>query len=54
MLHYSLVYPHLNYVTEVWGTAGPTYLNRIPILQRVVNLIQGNRTIHSLHLTPVF
>ena len=24
MLYYSLVYPHLNYVTEAWGSADPT------------------------------
>ena len=24
MLYYSLVYPHLNYVTEVWGSADPS------------------------------
>ena len=29
ILYHSLVYPHLNYVTEVWGSADPTYLNRI-------------------------
>ena len=34
ILPYSLVYPHLNYVTEVWGSADPTYLNRILILQK--------------------
>ena len=34
MLYYSLVYPHLNYVTEVWGSADPTYLNRILLLQK--------------------
>ena len=34
MLYYSLVYPHLNYVTEVWGSADPTYLDRILILQK--------------------
>ena len=25
MLYHSLVIPHLNYVTEVWGSADPTY-----------------------------
>ena len=34
MLYHSLVYPHLNYVTEVWGSANPSYLNRILILQK--------------------
>ena len=40
MLYYSLVYPYLNYLTEVWGSADSTYLNRIPILQkRIVRML---------------
>ena len=40
MLYYSLVYPHLNYVTEVWGSADPVHLNRIFILQkRIVRML---------------
>ena len=43
MLYYSLVYPHLNYVTEVWGSADPTYLNIILILQkRIVRMLTSN------------
>ena len=43
MLYYSLVYPHLNYVTEVWGSADPSYLNRILILQkRIVRMLTSN------------
>ena len=43
MLYYSLVYPHLNYVTEVWGSAGPSYLNRILIIQkRIVRMLTSN------------
>ena len=43
MLYYSLVYPHLNYVTEAWGSADPTYLNRILILQkRIVRMLTFN------------
>ena len=43
MLYYSLVYPHLNYVTEVWGSADPTYLDRILILQkRIVRMLTFN------------
>ena len=34
MLYHSLVSPRLNYVTEVWGSADPTYSNRILILQK--------------------
>ena len=48
MLYYSLVYPHLNYVTEVWGSADPLYLNRILILQkRIVRMLTSM-------LTPVW
>ena len=36
MLYYSLVYPHLNYTTEVWGSADSTYLDRILILQKQI------------------
>ena len=43
MLYYSLIYPHLNYVTEVWGSADPSYLNRILILQkRIVRMLTSN------------
>ena len=43
MLYYSLVYPHLNYVTEVWGSADPIHLTRIFILQknRTGNYVEG-------------
>ena len=41
--YYSLVYPHLNYVTELWGSADPTYLNRILIVQkRIVRMLTFN------------
>ena len=40
MLYFSLVYPHLIYGIEVWGSADITYLNRIFILQkRIVRMI---------------
>ena len=43
MLYYSLVYPHLNYVTEVWGSADPIHLNRIFFLQkRIVRMLTLN------------
>ena len=39
-LYYSLVYPHLIYAIEIWGSADITYLNRIFILQkRIIRLI---------------
>ena len=43
MLYYSLVYPHLNYVTEVWGSADHIHLTRIFILQkRIVIMLTHN------------
>ena len=43
MLYYNLVYPHLNYVTEVWGSADSIHLNRIFILQkRIVRMLTLN------------
>ena len=40
MLYYSLVYPYLNYATEVWGSADSTYLDKILILQkRIVRML---------------
>ena len=43
MLYYSLVYPHLNYVTEVWGSADPIHLTRIFILQKgIVRMLTHN------------
>jgi len=39
-LYYSLVYPHLIYAIEVWGSANETHLNKILILQKkIVRLI---------------
>ena len=43
MLYYSLVYPHLNYVTEVWGSADTIHLTRIFILRkRIVRMLTHN------------
>ena len=40
MLYYSLLFSHLNYAIEVWGSTHNIYLNRILILQkRAVRLI---------------
>ena len=40
MLYYSLLFPHLNYAIEVWGSTHNIYLNRILILQkRAVRMI---------------
>ena len=39
-LYYSLIYPHLIYAIEVWGSAGITVLNTLLILQkRIVRLL---------------
>ena len=40
MLYYSLVYPHLIYAIEVWGSADHSSLDRLLVLQkRIVRLI---------------
>ena len=40
MLYYSLIFSHLNYAIEIWGSAHNIYLNRILILQkRAVRMI---------------
>ena len=40
ILYYSLVYPHLLYAIEVWGSADDTHLNKLFLLQkRIVRLI---------------
>ena len=45
MLYYSLVYSHLSYAIEAWGSADATHLNRLLILQkRIVRLITINDT----------
>ena len=39
-LYYSLVYPHLIYAIEVWGSAANTHLNHIIMLQkRIVRMV---------------
>ena len=41
MLYYSLLFLHLNYAIEVWGSTHKIYLNRILILQkRVVRMME--------------
>ena len=40
-LYYSLVYPHLIYAIEVWGSADSTHMNHIMILQkRIVRMMK--------------
>ena len=39
-LYYSLIYPHLIYAIEVWGSADYTHINNIIILQkRIVRMM---------------
>ena len=39
-LYYSLIYPHLIYAIEVWGSADTTHMNRIIMLQkRIVRMM---------------
>ena len=33
-LYYSLIYPHLIYAIEVWGSADTTHMNHIIMLQK--------------------
>ena len=40
MLYYSLIFSHLNYAIEIWGSSHNIYLNRILLLQkRAVRMI---------------
>ena len=40
-LYYSLIYPHLIYAIEVWGSADSTHMNHIIILQkRIVRMMK--------------
>ena len=34
MLYYSLIFSHLNYAVEIWGSTHNIYLNQILILQK--------------------
>ena len=54
MLYYSLIYSHLTYAVEVWGSADSTYLNRILMQQkRIVRLITfTDKRLTDFSLTP--
>ena len=44
-LYYSLIYPHLLYDIEVWGTADTTAINSLLVLQkRIVRLLSNSDT----------
>ena len=52
-LYYSLVYPHLTYAIEVWGSAGITILNRLLVLQkRIVRMLTYSDTRKSDYSFP--
>ena len=52
-LHYSLVYPYLNYCNIVWASTYPCNLNRLFLLQkRMVRIICGAE--HLAHSAPLF
>ena len=58
-LYYSLVYPHLIYGIEVWGSAVETHLNRLLILQkkfiRLISFSDKRQTDYSfLPSDPLF
>ena len=41
-LYYALVYPHILYAIEVWGSAGITILNRLLVLQKRIVMELSN------------
>ena len=52
-LYYALVYPHILYAIEVWGSAGITILNRLLVLQkRIVRLLSYSDTRNSDYSFP--
>ena len=54
MLYYSLVFSHLTYAIEIWGSADKTHLNRLLILQkRAVRLLSHlDKRLEDYSLTP--
>ena len=52
-LYYSLIYPHLLYAIEVWGSAGTSVINNLLVLQkRIVRLLSNSDTRHSDYSFP--
>ena len=35
-LYYSLIYPHLIYAIEIWGSADTTHMNHVLMLQKII------------------
>ena len=52
-LYYSLVYPHLLYAIEVWGSADTSDINSLLVLQkRIILLLSNSDTRHSDYSFP--
>ena len=53
MLYYSLVYPHLQYCSAVWGAAVETTLNPLFLLQkRAIRIVNASSYLEHTH--PIF
>jgi hypothetical protein len=52
-LYYSIIYPHLNYCVEVWGSTAKTYLNSLfKVQKKVVRVIKSAG--YRAHTDPIF
>ena len=52
-IYYSLVYSHLSYEVQVWGSADPTILNKLVILQnKAMRIISGKKYFQVYGQTP--
>ena len=52
-LYYSLIYPHLLYAIEVWGSASTSDINSLLVLQkRIIRLLSNSDTRHSDYSFP--
>ena len=52
-LYYSLIYPHLLYAIEVWGSVDTTAINSLLVLQkRIVRLLSNSDTRLSDYFFP--
>ena len=52
-LNYSLIYPHLLYAIEVWGSAGTSDINNLQVLQkRIIRLLSNSDTRYSDYSFP--
>ena len=52
-IYHSLVYSHLSYCVEAWGSADPTFLNKIKVLQnKAVRIMSGKQYFQIYGQTP--